>query len=453
VDQQPISEQEFTAIARRVAETAPPGLDEAGFNALIDAAVARHLAVPPYHRENVLRAQQDTHEKAEQLPSIGGLVGSFVPGPFRPVAAATGGGLGAMGRNLLQDRPLMDTVLQDATAQGLTSLGGDLLARGIRSLSPVISRLGDRLMKGALKADRGYLSKMTGHGRGNIPAREQELVETARQLNINPMSTKGADAIDDALERTREARLIKINRAPDQPVPGSGARAVRVGRRVTQRLGRGEAPQARVAESASTVNKIIESPRTGEVVQQRVSFAQQPSSILDPRGRPILRTVAVPGREVRAPKDLTPRQLAETVEETNAELRGLFGDAKLGPRAQTLMATQSARRGALDDAADTATESEMMRRLIDLRNVANVARHRSATHNPLSLTDLISLTAGRPVVAAGSAAIKPLFLGALGHHAQRLAPAMTRTGQPIGLTAEQLTRALQALLSSPSPTP
>lgn len=317
----------------------------------------------------------------------------------------------------------------------------------MKAAAPFVKRVGDRAMKGALKIDRSYLGKMRGGRLKPIAAREQEIIDTANKLKINPVSPRGLDVTEGAINQANARRQVLINAAPDEPVASSGAAAVRAGRKVAQKIGRGEAPQGRLKESLNTVQQIVDSPRTGEVSRQAVSFQPTQSAILDSAGRPVTRLSAVPGKEIRRAKDLTPRQLADTIEETNDELRGLFGDSKLGARARTLMGTQGARRQSLDRVAGTGNVSEELRKLIDLRNVQNIASHRVATHNPVSLTDVISLSAGRPLVAAGSFGMKPRVLGGVGAAlSQTAAPQLMQRSGAAGISAADLARAIATLM-------
>jgi hypothetical protein len=405
---QPPSEQQFNEVFSRVIASAPDGLSEEQFNALVDAELAK--AEQPQGKKPL--ASMTKEEKVQH----------FMDDPFLKGAATGGVGTGG---------------LVQATAE-----------KGVGLVAGLMKRLGDRSMKGAMKIDRSYLNKMRGGRSVPIAEREQEIIDTANKLRINPVSPKGIHTTHEAVDAAQAQRQALIDAAPDVPVKGSGKAAVHEGRKVAQRLGRGEAPQARVGESLKTVQQVIDSPRTGEVTRQGVSFQQTPSQILGPNGKPVTKLTAVPGKEVRAAKDLRPKELAETITQTNEELRGLFGDTKLGPRAQTLMGTQGARREALDRVAGTAQNSDTMRRLIDLRNTQAIASHRMATHNPISLTDVISLSAGRPLVAAASFGMKPRALGAAGAAlSQSVAPAIGRTAAPVGVTGEALARALLMMLS------
>jgi hypothetical protein len=368
----------------------------------------------------------------QRVPGVGEDVTALMPGIGEDVTALMGGeqpapqGKKPWAEMTKEDKVqhFMDDPFLKGAATGGVGTGGLVQAtaeKGVGILAGLTKRLGDRSMKSAMKIDRSYLNKMRG-GRGKpIAAREQEIIDTANELRINPVSPKGVDRTYAAIDEASDARRALIDAAPDVPVQGSGRAAVAAGRRVTHEIGKGEASQGRMAESLNTVRQIAAHPRTGQ---------------------------SVPGRQVRVAKDLTPRQLEETISATNNELTGLFGDSKLGPRAQTLMGTQSARRQALDSVAGTADVSDQLRRLIDLRNTQGIASHRAATHNPISLTDVISISAGRPAVAAASFGMKPRVLGAAGSAlSQSVAPAIGRTAAPVGVTGEALARALLMMLS------
>jgi hypothetical protein len=383
-----------------------------------------------------------TPPKPEMLPTAGGMLGSALG----PIGAAVGGGAGAAARNLYQGRPITEGVATDAAIQGAAQLLGPLISKAKSALVPIAQKGHDVLMKGALKMDRGYLNKMTGP-RGDLAAKEQRILNTVRGLGVNPTTRAGGERIQSAIEDIAAKRTAKIAAAPDEPVPRSGRAAEHAGRRVTEKIGRGEAPRERLATSRGVVEQIKESPRTGEAALQRVSFAQQPTPILDASGRPITRLVPIAGKEIRRAKDLTPQQLAETIEETNNELRGLFGDAKLGPRAETLMGIKGARGQSLDLAARTGPLSRQMRDLIDVRNVSQIARRRADAYNPIGLTDVISLSAGRPTVLAASMSMKPKTQGALAALLGRKARTLAEPGASEVMTP-QLARLLHLLLTS-----
>lgn len=113
MDDQQLTEQQFNEIAKRVIATAPEGLDEAQFNALLDAEVDKFLAKPPASR---------------QLPA---------PKPFtvNDVYASVDAGSGptlqrAAQRGLLPERPFLQRVgsgMENAvsgTAQTLWRVSG-----------------------------------------------------------------------------------------------------------------------------------------------------------------------------------------------------------------------------------------------------------------------------------------------------------------------------------------
>lgn len=336
-----------------------------------------------------------------------------------------------------------------------------------------------RSMKAAVKPDRGYLEKMAGSKRGGIAKMETEIAETALDEGVNPVRRSGMDKLQGKIEGVAAERTGRINSAPDVPVAKSGRRAMAGGRLTRRVMARGDAPQDDMAVVEKFLEDLKNSPRTSEEFVQGVTFenarpvrAKQgqvsftgysaPSvsgqSQMLWQGRPALSAQvggattraandtlrAVPGEAKRRLKDLTPKELADTIEAGNDRLRGLFNGQSKNAEVQARLNVQRARTRSLDEAANTGELSNKMRKLIDLRNVGNIATRRAESNNPISLTDVISFSAGRPAVAAGSIGMKAPVLA-------DIAGALNRAGKSVGTPserAEALRRILVAYLAN-----
>lgn len=316
-------------------------------------------------------AQDD--EIKQSIPGQLSMAGGFVGG-------APGAGLGAMAGTKLIGGSDKDAAIGGITNSVIPAVINKAIAASRPMVSGLLRRGAERTMKSALKPDRGYLEKMAGARKSGIVKMETDLVRTALENNVNPLRQSGTDKIQGLIDDVAQMRQLKIQRAPNTPVPRSGARADRAARIERARLSRGDAPQDDLAVADDVIDKMRLSPRTASGGQLR---------------------------------DLTPRELDETVKAGNDRLRGLFGGNSKSAEVQTRLGVQRARSQSLDRAAGTRAESDTMKRLIDLRNVAQIARRRAEARDPIGITDIISLSAGNPAVTVGSAAMKPAMQGDL----------------------------------------
>lgn len=360
-----------------------------------EETVARGLELSRAHNAGALNA-------ATQGSMLGGTFGGNV-----------GSGVGAAAGTLVDGGSLEDAAVSGAKNFALSKATGAVINKAMPWASGLLQRGGARAMKGAVKPDRGYLEKMAGAKQGGISKMEDQIVQTALDEDINPVRRSGMDKLQGRIEATAAQRDAAIDAAPNVPVPGSANRARAAGRRSLRVMSRGDAPQEDIAVVQKFLGDLESSPRT---------------------------SVDVGG--TRQLRDLTPRELAETVEAGNDRMRGLFNGQSKNAEVQSRLRVQRARTRSLDDAAGTKDLSQRMKRLIDLRNVGNIATRRAASNNPISLTDVISLSAGRPGVLAGSIGMKAPVLG-------DIALALNRTGKSMagGPSAgfEQLRRAVLAL--------
>lgn len=397
----------------------PDGTDQA----VIQSTVKRVVGEQPQERTW-------TDTAVDALPMVGGMIGGLVSAPAGPgmlVGAALGAAGGEAWRqnlNRLRGRSAPSSMGEAAgkiAREGAESAAGAFFGagvnKGINAARPVVSRLfrrgAVRGMKSALKPDRGYLEKMAGAKRGGIVKMENELAETALDENINVMRNKGVSALQSKIDATDVQRTGRINAAPDEEITRSGRNALRAGRRTQRKVARGDAAQDDIAAAERFLGELQTSPQTSRVTRQGVEFVDETSPVLDSAGKSIGRLRAVPGKEVRELANLTPKQQADVIQANNDRLRGLFNDQSKNVEIQSRLAVQRARTADLDRVAGTKELSQRMRKLIDLRNVGNIAKRRSDSVNPVSLTDIISLSAGRPAVFLGSVGMKAPNLASL----------------------------------------
>lgn len=361
-----------------------------------------------------------------QLSMAGGLAG--------PVGAGIGGGVGS-----LLDGKSLGKAAQSAALNFAVPKAVDA---AIDYLRPVVSRAlrggAVRAMKGAIKPDRGYLEKMAGSKRGGIEKMETDIAETALDEGINPVRRKGLDALQGKLDDIDAKRTAKIAAATAEPIAGQARSADAAAQKTLRKVSRGTAPQGDIANVSTFIDEMRSSPQLSEVTQQGVSFVDDVSPVLGPSGERLGRLRAVPGKEVRGLKDLTPQELADAIKADNDRLRGLFGDKSKNAEVQARLSVQRANTDSLDRAAGTKPLSRRMKRLIDLRNVGNIATRRASSNNPVSLTDIISLSAGRPAVFAGSVGMKAPILAELGLK-------MSRAGKSV-MTPSEEAEAVRRLL-------
>lgn len=353
----------------------------------------------------------DGNPNAEtQLSMAGGMLGGNV-------GSGVGGAVGT-----LADGGSLDEAMASGAKNFAVSKATGAVVNKLRPVvSNLLQRMGLGAMKSAIKPDRGYLEKMAGSRRGGIAKMESEIAQTALDEGVNPVRRNGMEALQGKIDDVAAQRDAAIDAAPNVPVSKSGNRAMAAGRRSLKVLSRGDAPQ----DDMATVQKFLDDLVTSPKVSAKV---------------------ATPTGQVQSRlKDLTPKELQQTVESGNDRLRGLFNGQSKNAEVQARLRVQRARTRSLDEAAGTRPLSDRMRRLIDLRNTGNIATRRAESNNPVSLTDIISLSAGRPGVLAGSVGMKAPIQA-------DLANLMNRTGKSLSgapsANAEALRRALLALLTT-----
>lgn len=322
-------------------------------------------------------------------------------------AAIISGGMRYLG-NRLQGQSR-----EEAAAAGLTEGGTGLAIGGALKVPGAIGQLGRRAVKGALKADRGYLQNMATARQQGLMGAEDEIVDTALQERINPITRSGADRLQRAVDDTANARRMKIQAAPDRPVAKSGASTV-------QTLNRRLATETHATDASGTTG-------TRQVMRE---LSANPRYGANDRGE-------LP--------DLTPRELARRVEADNARLRNLFGKEQ-APGVEAIKDVRGLNARMLDRAAGTREESQRLKRLIDLRNVANIARRRGEARDVVGISDVVSLSAGRPEVLGATTAMRPAVQMRIGMLLDAIKRGVPLTGSPD--EREAVKAALATLMAS-----
>jgi hypothetical protein len=255
-------------------------------------------------------------------------------------------------------------------------------ARPTIGLSRVKSGLQDagvRTKRGAVKPNTAEINKMAGASQAGLDKMSDGVARTALTENINPMTRRGLETTQSRIETLGAVRDADIAAAPQVPIAGSGRRQLASVRPVAERYRVQSTPEADVASVVGVGKEIARNP--------------------------LMTKPFAPGK--RAMRDLTPNELNALNKGDNKALAGKFGkvgDAEIDAR----KAVVSARRDMLDEAVPGTKETgQRMRRLIDLRNVSNVARKRGEGRDAVGLTDMIALSSGRPSTLLLSTAMRP----------------------------------------------
>jgi hypothetical protein len=338
----------------------------------------------------------------ENLPTTLATVGAALTGgALLPAVAASAAG-GAIGAGLNAARDGRMPGMREVALEGLTQGGGALVGGGIsKGVAGAGKAVGRKMMGGALKIDRSYLKKMAQAEAGeSILGKEQRLIDRALDADGNVLTTKGINRLQDRLDDVAQRRDTAIVSAQQTPVAGSG-RQIESGVVASAADETGLAPQDNLEQIARVVRQIQENPR----INTNASGLVMPG-----------------GQQPLGVRDLTPNELATLIEGTNRNLQGLYGEgsAAASARATALKGGIGAARDALEQAVpESRTLGREMRDMIDLRNVAQLAQARSNNQNLIGLTDVISLSAGRPAVLAASLAQRAPIQSTLGRGAWR----------------------------------
>jgi len=315
----------------------------------------------------------------ENLPSTLGAVGGALLGPLGWAAmgagAAMGGSAGGALNALREGRmPTRREIALEGGVQGAMSVLGSGISTGA-------GKLAIKAMGSGLKAPISELRKVVG---GSLKERDIDIVTNALNARTNPLRTVGTQRLQGMTDAADDLSNAMIMEAPATPVPNSGARQV---------------ARLRELDAEYAPGSAVEKPRA--------AIASVRRQMLDAHGED------VPGMG-RVMKDQTPQQIAATRSVNNRRLRGMYGkDAD--DEAEALKALTGEQREILEQAVPgTQPIGRRMSELINLRTIADMAQLRSHKNNPVSITDILSVTAGNPGIAAVSVAQKAPVISTIG---------------------------------------
>lgn len=309
-----------------------------------------------------------------------------------------------------------EEVYQDPVGMALAFTGGGAAKIPTAPLKGPLVRAGVRTMRGAIKPNTGDLNKMAGSTQAGLDAMSERVAQTTLRERVNPMTGRGLETIQRRVDALNDQRDTMIAGAPQQPVEGSGVRQLRSLRPVQRKYG----PQSQtfserdVAEIRGlrgemrrnpelTKSTDREVPREAHLVDEPFMGGNAPSSVGNTASGTPTETVKGPRRM----RDLSPNELNRMNKGDNAALRDKFGkvgNAEIDAR----KAVVGSRRDMLEESVPgTKAIGKRLSELIDLRNVANVARKRGEGRDLLGLTDLIALTSQRPAALLATTAMRP----------------------------------------------
>jgi hypothetical protein len=208
-----MTEQKFNAILQQVMETAPAGLDESAFNALVDRAVAAESEPPPPSEKPWYRKSPDDLQTVQRLRAagMGGMIDGAMSGGIASGAPGVIGQAIAEGPKLLQGlgRRMYSGLLKakDATVERFPDVVQDLLNARVP-----ISQAGRQRVVSNMR---------------RIGNEKQQLLSAADQRAMVPRETlRGGldDALDTAIATSDTPvrdmnKLAKMERdlIPDEP--------------------------------------------------------------------------------------------------------------------------------------------------------------------------------------------------------------------------------------------
>ncbi len=311
---------------------------------------------------------------------------------------------------------------EDAAGLGMTEGLATGLMGGLTKIPQALGKLGRRAIKGSLKVDRGYLQNMATARKQGLMGAEEELVDTvlAQPGRRNVMTAAGANRVQRRIEGVNDAYNAKVDAAPDVRKPGSGADQVNELRTLLDSgldATRSEGRQA----TQGVLDDLVANPKYGA---------------------PITAQQLVSGKRTGAgPRDLTPKEMRARIEADNKELRGMWGQQQT-PGVEAVKRVKSVNSRNLDEVAGTGPESQQLKKLIDLRNVTNIARRRGEARDMVGITDAVSMSAGRPEVLLVTTAMRPAVQMQIGLTLDKI-----KRGIPLKGTADERA-ALQAIVEA-----
>jgi hypothetical protein len=252
-----------------------------------------------------------------------------------------------------------------------------------RPIQAGLERTGTRLMRGAVKPATGEINKMQGAAKMGLDAKSDQIAQVALKENVNPMTRGGLETIQQRIDALDSVRDADIAGAAQVPVQGSGFRQLSSLRPVSQRYKVQSTPDADVQSVVGLGKEMARNP-----------------ALTKPTGKGM--------------RDLTPNELNALNKGDNKALSGKMGkinDAEIDAR----KAVTGSRRADMEAVAPGTKETgRRMSDLINLRNVSNVARKRGEGRDGLGLTDLVTLSSGRPETFLLSTAMRPAVQAGIG---------------------------------------
>lgn len=317
-----------------------------------------------------------------------------------------------------------------------TAMAGLPLARPRVNLAPVtagMQRAGTRLVRGAVKPATGEINKMPGVQAAGLDAKSEQIANIALRENVNPLTARGLDTLQQRIDTLSKVRDTDIAAAPQVPIKGSGVRQLTSLRPVTRKYGPSsqtfsEADLAEIGglraemrrNPALTTRAQTKVPRDEHLVDEPFLGGKEPSSLGNTAYGQPTDTVLGPRRM----RDLTPNELNTVNKGDNKALTGLMGkerDAAIDAR----KAVVNQRRNELETVVPgVKDQGKRISELINLRNVANVARKRSEGRDGIGLTDMVALTSGRPETFALTTAMRPAAQAGIGGMLHRTGAAL-----------------------------
>lgn len=319
-----------------------------------------------------------------------------------------------------QGQQLVDESYRNPVGTAVSFLPG---AKPRINLTPVKAATqagGARLMRGAVKAPSSEINKMSGASRAGLDAKSEQIAQTALREGVNPMTARGLETIQQRVENLGKVRDSDIAAAPQVPIAGSGRRQLTSLRPVVDKY-RGSAQSTPQAD-----------------LREIQLFAR------DMKSNPDI-TTRGPGR-TRPMRDLSPNELNQLNKGDNKALTGKFnkvGDAEIDARRAVIDQRRTEMESVVPGTKDTGRK---MNELINLRNVANVARKRSEGRDGVGINDMIALGSGRPETLVLSTAMRPAVQAGIGGMLHRTGAALP---SDVDLTNLYRLALMQQLASEP----
>jgi hypothetical protein len=235
--------------------------------------------------------------------------------------------------------------------------------------------------------------KVSGSAQKGLDQVAGDVAENYLRTGVNPGRASGMQKIQRNVEEGWAKYDAGIAAAPQVPTPGSGQAQLMALKPVVQKYRQQSSPDSDVKSITDFGRAMTRNPAMSE----RSPAVARGGQVVTPRKREM--------------KDLTPNEENMLNKGDNRAMSGLFGkvgDAEIDARKAVI----EGRRQRMDAAAPGTRElGQQVSRDITGRNVANIRRRRTEGNNPVSLTDVISLSSGHPSTFMLSTALRPAVQG------------------------------------------